>query len=105
MTPALWIIAMRKIFGCTDRLSHDLWRVYPVTSTLLFQLARCGDLDVNDEAIIVARFERLSELVTPSALIESSLQIAPETGKPRSRQHVAFEEKVMRKTDACGRWK
>ena len=105
MTPALWLVSMRKLFGCSDRMAHDLWKAFDVTSVLLFQLAQCGDPDVNDEAIIVARFERLSALIPPRSLLKASLQLAPETTRVRARQNVIFEEKVMRKTDHTGHWK
>src|SRR5438552_16652755 len=98
MIPRLWLRLMQEFFGCTGRMASRLWQAFDVTPLLLYRLNKCDEPGHVDHAVLLQRFDALCELIRPSALIAASMVISPENGRPRAREAVAFEERVLMRT-------
>jgi hypothetical protein len=103
MTPVIWITLMSELFDASNKLACKLWKAYDVTPLLLYQLSLCDGHETN-RMTLVARLQRLADSLTPQSLIACSLLLAPESGRVRPKEHVAFEEQVLLATDRHGRW-
>jgi hypothetical protein len=103
MIPIIWCVWLKTMFDVHERMAARLWKAYPVTPTLLFQLAQCDERQVG-RARLAGRVEHLSHLITPQSLLVCSLSLAPETGRARPPEHVAFEEQVLQACDRNGYW-
>jgi hypothetical protein len=73
--------------------------LYP-SPDLLYQIARLEDLGRRPEQIM-----RFAELVTPRHLMQACERLLPsKRGKPRRRDIVALEERILALTDSQGGW-
>jgi len=96
---------MTQMFGATDTLATKMWKAYRASPTLLYQMSQCDRPGNADHTTLMRRFDRLATMIPPASLIAASVQVAPEGTHSRPREHVAFEERVLRRTDAGVRWK
>jgi len=96
---------MTEMFGTSATLASKLWKAFDVSALLFFQISQCDRPGNVPHEVLMGRFDSLCQLVTPAALLEASLLVSPETGRPRSRESIRFEQAVLLRTDACGRWK
>jgi hypothetical protein len=104
MTPLFWVEMMQQVFNTSERFDCQLWKHYDASATFLFQLGLC-DAHAASRDLLVARVRRLSELMPGSKLLQASLAVSPETGRPRHKDAVDFEEMVLRSLDCDGRWR
>jgi hypothetical protein len=104
MTPLFWVKLMVQAFNTSERFACRLWRYVDASPTMLFQLSLCDTTDVPRQTWL-ARLVRLSELLSPAMLIEASVRLHPENGRPRPREHITFEAVVLAFTDQHGAWK
>jgi hypothetical protein len=103
-TPDFWILMMTRLLGTGEGFAHKLWRHYPASQALRWQLQLCQHVPANTEAW-ASRVKHLSELMSPVWLLQTSLRMAPERGQNRPKEHVAFEQKLLQLLDRNGHWR
>jgi hypothetical protein len=99
--PAFFVKLLVEFLETTPAFADKLWRAYPASQTLIFQLGLCNERTTN----LVERVRRLSELLPGYSLIYASVGVAPENGRPRPPEAVAFEEAVLQRLHGDGSWK
>jgi hypothetical protein len=95
---------LMSFLGCRDaRLIGQIWRRYPKSQTLLFQLGHCA-APAHSQAEIVSRLKRLSELIDPQILTRTIEKVVT-PGKPRPQAVIALQERILYATTKDGRWR
>jgi hypothetical protein len=106
VTPAqeYFYFLLQGFLGCRSaRLCADIWRHYPKSQTLLFQLGHCA-APASSQAEIVARIRRLSELLDPATLTRTIEKVVPR-GKPRPPAICELEERILYAMTPDGHWR
>jgi len=106
--PPLWRALMVRWFSASPALAVELWRAYqammPFTSkTTGYELNRM--LGSCPEDALWQRAERLLAVLNPKDMLAASLRLAPEVGNRRRRDVLAYEETVLERLDANGKWR
>ena len=104
-TPTFWILLCTRFLGTSQGFAHRLWKRYPVSRTLMWQLGLFEHSPASSPDTWTSRAKHLGELLPPAWLLQTSLRMEPETGRPRAREHIAFEEAVLQALDRDGQWK
>jgi hypothetical protein len=99
--PAFFVKLCTEFLETTPAYADKVWRAYPASQTLVYQLGLCGERSMN----VVGRVKRLSDMLTGYSLVYASMAAAPETGAPRLPEAVAFEEAVLQRLHKNGKWK
>jgi hypothetical protein len=102
-TPLFFIALIERFFQMPRKFAVKLWPCVEATSMLLWQMSLCDSMPA-DTAVWLSRVKRLSEVLTPTMLLQASLRLSPE-GKRRDAQCVQFEEAVLQALDRSGNWK
>ena len=103
LVPTFWLRWCATMFGVQRRFACRLWGALDVSAALLYQIGICDPSEAPRD-VWQARMRHFRDLLAPSALLEASLKVAPETGKPRCADAVKFEEGVLFMLDARGHW-
>jgi hypothetical protein len=102
--PAFWCLMMTRLLGTTESFARRLWKHFPASQALRWQLQLCQHVPANTEGW-TSRVKHLSTLMPPDRLMQTSLRMAPETGQSRPKEHVAFEHKLLQVLDREGAWR
>ena len=106
MSPAqaYFTFLLTSFLGCKDhRLIAGIWRAFPKSQTLLFQLGHCGE-PASTPVEMIDRMKRLSELIDPALLLRTTEKLT-KPGRPRPPAVVALEERILYATTKDGRWR
>jgi hypothetical protein len=87
----------------SERLCREMWRAYPKSQTLLYQLSLCGSRASTDLESI-ARVKRLGELINPTTLTRTVEKLVPR-GRQRPPEVVELEERILYATNKDGAWR
>jgi hypothetical protein len=101
--PPFWHIMLEQLFDVhSARLRTELWRHYPASMSLRWQLGLCSE-PAASPAMAMERVRRLSQLLEPALLLRAAERIA-HPGHPRPRELRDFENRVLRLVNAEGKW-
>ena len=101
--PHFWHYMLSHLFRVeSQRLREALWRGYPKSTALVWQLQRCGEPALAEQ-ITHARVKQLSQHLDPAVLLHVADGLVP-LGRTRPKDIIAFEEVVLRLTDKHGRF-
>jgi hypothetical protein len=104
LAPYFWVFMLRHLFGVrSQRLATQIWRHYPASQTLRWQLQIC-DEPARTDLDIVARIKRLGDLLSPALMLRAAEALV-EPGKVRPRELTQFQERVLAITDKSGQWR
>jgi hypothetical protein len=95
---------MTELYRTSRPFAAKLWRVYPASPTLIYQLGLCAHMPESLEAWL-SRVRHLSALMTPGSLLAASERLSPANGRRRDPEAVAFDEEVLQRLDHAGRWR
>jgi hypothetical protein len=91
------------MFEADAKFACTLWAVMDVSPVLLYQLSLVDHTDAPRDVWRV-RMRHLYHLLPPATLLEASLRVSPENGKPRLSAAVRFEEAVLQWLNKRGQW-
>jgi hypothetical protein len=106
MSPAehFFTFMLQRFLGVRDRrLCADIWRAYPKSQTLIYQLGLCTTPPRNDLEG-VARIKRMSELLDPHTLLRTVEKLVIPT-KVRPPEIQELEERILYATTREGTWR
>jgi hypothetical protein len=91
------------LFHTNRKLAEALWREYPASQTLGFQLRVCAR-HTRTPTDTRARIKHLSDLIDPKQLLRAVDRLV-DPGKPRPRDIREFEQRVLHILDRSGQWR
>ena len=98
--PKFWALFCENFLCIERRLSIELWRAIYPSPELLYQLAKIEDSGRHPEQI-----KRFAEILPPRQLLEACERLSPsKRGKPRRRDVVQLEDRILELTDSQGGW-
>jgi hypothetical protein len=101
--PPFWHIVLLRLFAVQDkRLRDQIWRHYPASMELRWQLDICGQPAMSPDAAL-QRVKKLSQLLSPQTLLRCAERIAP-SGRPRPKAIREFERRVLDIVDKNGKF-
>jgi hypothetical protein len=101
--PPFWHFMLMHLFRVERlRLREELWRGYPKSTALRWQLMLCGE-PATSELVMYERIRKLSQHLDVGVLLRVAEGLAP-VGKPHPKALRDFEETVLRLTDAHGKF-
>jgi hypothetical protein len=103
--PLFWLRWLKGLFFVEDeKFACKLWSELDATPTLLFQISICDHSEASIE-LWRARMRHLRGILHPQALLDASLRVAPETGRPRMPSAIHFEDELLSLLDRDGGWR
>jgi hypothetical protein len=92
-----------ELLGTSRRLAREVWRYYPASTELIFQLNLCAS-PAQAPDVTIARMKHAADLLSPQCLLRSVERLA--AGKARKEKElVRLEDNILRLLDIQGRWK
>jgi hypothetical protein len=94
---------MVDLFGASQRLAREVWKRYPASTELAFQLHLCNSPAMSPDAVI-ARVKHAADLLSPQLLIRCLERMTEERGRQR-KDVTRLQERILQLLDSRGCWK
>jgi hypothetical protein len=91
-----------ELLGTSRRLAREVWKRYPASVELRFQLNLCVT-QAQSPDVAISRMKHAADLLSPQLLLRCVERLA--AGKARKAELVRLEERVLQLLDIQGRWK
>jgi hypothetical protein len=102
--PPFWHVLLCCLFKVESaRWREDLWRRYPKSAELIYQLRLCTE-PAFSALDLAARVKHLEDFLEPRWLIRAAEGLV-QPGRVRPKELINFEEAMLQITDKNGKWR